>query len=85
MLSEVKSHLWVCSIKGFYIHLQSNLRKRPPPNSDHVSTATTIFGRIFLVYSINVPLNNNHLSTMTTIFGSRGWPLYTGLTVLSIE
>ncbi len=27
------------------------------------------------------PLNNDHLSTTATIFGSRGWLLYTGLTV----
>ncbi len=29
------------------------------------------------------PLNNDHLSTTATIFGSRGWSLYTELTVCS--
>jgi len=55
--------------------------------NDHLRIATTCLqrplfcGPVFLVYSIKVPLNNDHLSTTATIFGSRGWPLYTGLTV----
>jgi len=32
-------------------------------------------------YYNNLPLNNEHLSTMANILGSRGWLLYTGLTV----
>ncbi len=35
----------------------------------------------------NIPrltLNNDHLSTTASVLGSQGWPLYTGLTVVSI-
>ncbi len=55
--------------------------------NDHLRKATTCLQRplycclVFHVYSIKVPLNNDHLSITTTIFGSRGWPLYTCLTV----
>ncbi len=34
------------------------------------------------LWNINLPLNNDHLSTTATNFGSRGWSLYTGLTVI---
>jgi hypothetical protein len=33
------------------------------------------------LYNTNLPLNNDHLSTTTTYLGSRGWSLYTRLTV----
>ena len=39
------------------------------------------WGPIFNVYNINLPLNNDHLSTKATNLGTRGWLLYTGLTV----
>ncbi len=36
----------------------------------------------FYFHNIKLHLNNDHLSTTATNFGSRGWSLYTGLTVL---
>ena len=65
----------------FYV--KSNLSKQPPPNNDHLTTTTTIWGSIFTFYNIKLPLNNDHLSITTTNLGSRGWSLYTGLTVCS--
>jgi hypothetical protein len=56
--------------------------------NDHLWITTTclqrplFLGPDFNVYSIDLPLNNDHLSTTATILGSRGWSLYTGLTVL---
>jgi len=55
--------------------------------NDHLRKTTTCLQRppfwspIFTFYNIKQPLNKNHLSTTATIFGSRGWSLYTGLTV----
>jgi len=55
-------------------------------SKDHLRIATTYLQRTtFLVqffYNIN-SLNNDHLSTTATNFGSRGWSLYTSLTVVS--
>ena len=39
------------------------------------------WGPIITLYSIKLPLNNDHLLTTATSIGSRGWSLYTGLTV----
>ncbi len=56
--------------------------------NDHLWITTTrlqrpLFrGSNFNFHSIKLPLNNDHLSTTATHFGSRGWSLYTGLTVL---
>ena len=56
--------------------------------NDQLRIATTclqqplFWGPIFNFQNIKVPLNNNHLSTAATTFGSRGWWLYTDLTVL---
>jgi len=36
-----------------------------------------------MFHNIKLPLNNDHLSTTATNFGSRGWSLYTSLTVFS--
>ncbi len=38
-------------------------------------------GRNFSLCNTKLPLNNDQLSTTTTNFGSRGWSLYTSLTV----
>ena len=48
----------------------------PPLNcSNHLSLKNTI-----LVLH-ELPMNNNHQSTTAATLGSRGWSLYTGLTV----
>ncbi len=58
--------------------------------NDHLPMTTTSLQRPpfwcpnFSFYNIKLPLNNDHLSTMVTNLGSRGWSLYTGLTVLII-
>ena len=55
--------------------------------NDHLWTTTTclqrppFWGPIFTFYNIKLPLNNDHLSITATNLGSRGWSLYTGLTV----
>jgi hypothetical protein len=52
--------------------------------NDHLPTATTILE--FHLHNINLPLNNNdHLSSTATNLGSRGWSLYTSLTVVAIN
>ncbi len=56
--------------------------------NDHLPITTTCQQRpqfgcpIFNFYNKKLPLNNDHLSTTATSFESRGWSLYTGLTVL---
>ena len=42
-------------------------------------------GPVFSFYNIKLPLNNDHLSTTTTNLGSRGWALYTGMTVFLFD
>ena len=42
------------------------------------------WGPIFTFCNIKLPLNNDHLSTTAWSLGSRGWSLYTGLTVVHI-
>ena len=55
--------------------------------NDHLRIATTcqqrplFWGPIFNYYNIMLPLNHDQLSTTATFWGSRGWSLYTGLTV----
>ncbi len=41
------------------------------------------YGPNFNFYNAKLPLNNDHLPTTATNFWSRGWSLYTGLTVLT--
>ncbi len=55
-----------------------------PPNSNHLSTATTLKNHNSHTHSIKLPLNNDPLFRTATILGSRGWPLYSGLTVVQI-
>jgi hypothetical protein len=55
--------------------------------NDHLQITPTCLqwplyrGPNFNFHIIKLPLNNDHLSTMATNFGSRGWSLYTSLTV----
>jgi hypothetical protein len=55
--------------------------------NDHLRITTTcmqrplFLGPNFNFHNIKLALNNDHLSTTATNFGSRGWSLYTGLTV----
>jgi len=39
----------------------------------------------FNFHNVKLPLNNDHLLTMATNLGSRGWSLYTSLTVYNFE
>ena len=51
------------------------------PNSDHLPTTTTFMVSHFEFLLHKWPLNNDYLSSTATILGSRGWSLYTGVTV----
>ncbi len=59
--------------------------------NDHLRMTTTCLQRPlfwapdFNFYNIKLPLNNDHLSTTATNFGTRGWSLYTGLTVFKCQ
>ena len=56
---EVATLVHICLLKPMQVH--SNLSYRLPPNSDHLSTATTIFN----FYNRKLPPNIGHLSTIT--------------------
>jgi len=55
--------------------------------NDHLWITTTclqqplFWGPNFNFHNVKLPLSNDHLSTTATNFGSRGWSLYTSLTV----
>jgi len=57
--------------------------------NNHLRIMTTclerplFWGLDFNFHYKKLPLNNNHQSTTATNFGSRGWSLYTGLTVIN--
>ncbi len=73
-----KCIIWSLLIPNFYSQTWVNEHRR--------ITTTCLqrppfWGPIFNFYNIKLPLNNDHLSTMATNLGSRGWSLYTCLTV----
>ena len=77
------------TMKKTYVYFQDWITVKPEfDNNDNLLWITTTSLQrppfrvpIFTFYSITLPLNNDHLSTIATNSGSRGWSLYTGLTV----